>query len=48
MNGLRYYTLRMSDAEFFALDSTNMDRAQLDWLEQRLDAVATPERPSVS
>lgn len=38
MNGLRYYTLRMSDAEFFALDSTNMDRAQLDWLASSLAA----------
>jgi len=38
MNGLRYYSLRMGDAEFFALDSTNMDWAQLDWLTNRLAA----------
>src|SRR5215471_7824855 len=33
MDGQRYYTFRKGDAQFFALDSTYMDGAQLDWLD---------------
>jgi predicted phosphodiesterase len=37
MNGQRYYTFRKGDAAFFALDSTYMDAAQLDWLDKELE-----------
>jgi hypothetical protein len=36
MGGQRYYTFRKGDVSFFALDSTYMDPAQLDWLDQNL------------
>jgi len=36
MNGHRYYSFKRGDATFFALDSTYMDTAQLDWLSQEL------------
>jgi 3',5'-cyclic AMP phosphodiesterase CpdA len=36
MNGQRYYTYVRSNVRFFALDSTLMDRKQLDWLEAAL------------
>lgn len=47
MDGERYYSFSPPEdllakiatrVEFFALDSTNLDRTQLRWLEQRLDA----------
>lgn len=36
MGGRRYYNFRQGNAEFFALDSNYMDRAQLDWLQNAL------------
>jgi len=36
MNGRRYYDYRRSNAAFFALDSNDMDREQLAWLEKEL------------
>jgi 3',5'-cyclic AMP phosphodiesterase CpdA len=36
MNGQRYYTYVRGNVRFFALDSTLMDRKQLDWLEAAL------------
>jgi 3',5'-cyclic AMP phosphodiesterase CpdA len=36
MNGQRYYTYALKDVRFFALDSTQMDRTQLAWLETSL------------
>jgi 3',5'-cyclic AMP phosphodiesterase CpdA len=36
MNGQRYYTYVRSNVRFFALDSTLMDRKQLEWLEGAL------------
>jgi 3',5'-cyclic AMP phosphodiesterase CpdA len=36
MNGQRYYTYVRSNVRFFALDSTLMDRKQLEWLEAAL------------
>jgi predicted MPP superfamily phosphohydrolase len=36
MNGKRYYKLSVSGTELYALDSTYMDRQQLDWLEKEL------------
>jgi hypothetical protein len=37
MNGKRYYTFRPhDDVRFFALDSTYMDKEQLEWLENEL------------
>jgi len=36
MNGQRYYTYVRKNARFFALDSTLMDRKQLDWLDAAL------------
>ena len=39
MNGQRYYTFRKGDAAFFALDSTYMDSAQLEWLDKELAKV---------
>jgi len=47
MNGERYYTFAPPEdlltriatrVEFFAIDSTNLDRAQMQWLDQRLGA----------
>jgi 3',5'-cyclic AMP phosphodiesterase CpdA len=36
MGGQRYYTFVRTNVRFFALDSTIMDRKQLDWLESAL------------
>jgi hypothetical protein len=36
MDGKRYYSFRKGDAEFFALDSTYMSPAQVDWLRNAL------------
>ena len=36
MGGERYYTFKKNDVAFFALDSTYMNPAQLDWLEKQL------------
>jgi hypothetical protein len=36
MNGQRYYTYVRKNVRFFALDSTLMDRKQLDWLDAAL------------
>jgi predicted MPP superfamily phosphohydrolase len=36
MNGQRYYTFVRSNVRFFALDSTLMDRKQVEWLENVL------------
>jgi predicted MPP superfamily phosphohydrolase len=38
MGGRRYYSFLKGDVEFFALDSTKMDAAQLAWLEVNLQA----------
>jgi hypothetical protein len=38
MNGKKYYKLSFSGTELYALDSTYMDRPQLDWLEKELSA----------
>jgi 3',5'-cyclic AMP phosphodiesterase CpdA len=38
MNGQRYYSIRMGDAEFFALDSTYLDPQQLDWIDKQLSS----------
>jgi 3',5'-cyclic AMP phosphodiesterase CpdA len=38
MGGQRYYTFTRSNVDFFALDSNYMDRPQLLWLEQHLQA----------
>jgi 3',5'-cyclic AMP phosphodiesterase CpdA len=38
MDGQRYYTFTRSSVDFFALDSNYMDRTQLLWLEQQLQA----------
>jgi 3',5'-cyclic AMP phosphodiesterase CpdA len=38
MDGQRYYTFTRSNVDFFALDSNYMDRSQLLWLEQHLQA----------
>lgn len=37
MDGRRYYSFKRGDASFFALDSTYMDKAQLDWLSGELE-----------
>lgn len=42
MNGERYYTFTKGPVRFFALDSTAMDRAQLDWLERELKGANEP------
>ena len=34
MDGHRYYTFSRGPVTFFVLDTTYMDRAQLDWLER--------------
>ena len=36
MDGRRYYSFSQGPAEFFAMDSTYMDRVQLDWLDREL------------
>jgi len=36
MNGQRYYSYVRNNARFLALDSTQMDRAQLEWIETSL------------
>jgi 3',5'-cyclic AMP phosphodiesterase CpdA len=36
MNGRRYYSYVRNNARFLALDSTQMDRAQLEWIETSL------------
>jgi len=36
MDGQRYYTFSRGPATFFVMDTTYMDRAQLDWLEHEL------------
>lgn len=36
MDGRRYYSFKRGNAEFFALDSSYMDRQQLDWLQSQL------------
>jgi hypothetical protein len=36
MDGHRYYTFSRGPVTFFALDTTYVDRAQLDWLEREL------------
>jgi Calcineurin-like phosphoesterase len=38
MDGKRYYTFSKGSAQFFVLDSTYMDRPQVDWLEGELRA----------
>jgi 3',5'-cyclic AMP phosphodiesterase CpdA len=38
MNGQRYYRLRKSGVDFFALDSTYMDPSQMKWLKRELAA----------
>jgi len=38
MDGRRYYTFSRGPAQFFVLDSTYVDPAQLDWLERELQA----------
>ncbi len=38
MQGERYYTFTYGNARFFALDSMEMDQAQLDWLRDALSA----------
>jgi hypothetical protein len=38
MSGQRYYSFRSGEAEFFALDSSQMDRAQLSWIQERTAA----------
>jgi 3',5'-cyclic AMP phosphodiesterase CpdA len=36
MNGKRYYSFEKGTVKFFVLDSTRVDRPQLDWLEKEL------------
>jgi predicted phosphodiesterase len=38
MDGKRYYTFTKGDVQFFVMDSTYMDKAQLTWLDQQLSA----------
>jgi predicted phosphodiesterase len=38
MNGQRYYTFTKGDVQFFVMDSTYTDKAQLTWLDQQLSA----------
>lgn len=42
MSGRRYYSFQRGEATFFALDSTYMDVAQIDWLDQELSRAKTP------
>jgi predicted phosphodiesterase len=37
MDGRRYYSFSRGPVQFFVMDSTYMDRAQLDWLDRELD-----------
>jgi hypothetical protein len=41
MDGHRYYTFSKGPATFFVLDTTYVDRAQLDWLEKELSGSHT-------
>lgn len=38
MGGRRYYSFTKGNVDFFALDSTNMDAAQIAWVEEKLTA----------
>lgn len=38
MGGQQYYSFTKGEAEFFALDSTRMDAAQLAWIEDKMQA----------
>ena len=38
MNGKRYYTFEKGTAKFFVLDSTRIDRPQLEWLDKELSS----------
>ncbi len=40
MDGQRYYTLKMGNAQFFVLDSNYMDPPQTDWLEKQLSTTS--------
>ena len=42
MGGARYYTIKKGNVTFFALDSSYMDRQQLDWLELQLKTSDSP------
>ncbi len=42
MNGQRYYTFVRGNVRFFALDSTLMDRKQVEWLEASLKSAGEP------
>lgn len=42
MGGARYYTIKKGNVTFFALDSSYMDREQLDWLELQLKTSDSP------
>jgi 3',5'-cyclic AMP phosphodiesterase CpdA len=42
MNGQRYYTYARNNVRFFALDSTQLDAKQLEWLEGSLKSAAEP------
>jgi predicted phosphodiesterase len=37
MDGKRYYSFSRGPVQFFVMDSTYVDRAQLDWLDRELD-----------
>jgi len=42
MGGARYYMIKKGNVTFFALDSSYMDRQQLDWLELQLKTSDSP------
>jgi DNA repair exonuclease SbcCD nuclease subunit len=42
MSGKRYYSFRYGRARFFALDTTYMDREQLEWVEKELNSANEP------
>jgi len=42
MGGERYYNFRKSDVEFFALDTTYLSPAQVDWLKRGLEQSRAP------
>jgi len=42
MNEKRYYNFRNGNVEFFALDSTYMDAAQIDWIKTQLQKSGAP------
>jgi 3',5'-cyclic AMP phosphodiesterase CpdA len=42
MNGQRYYTLRLGNVEFLALDSTYVDPQQLEWIKKELSSSSAP------